>query len=128
MARGTPESIESRYQRVRRLTDYHDGRRLLFMVTTGIGIVGTFLSAAYVSEKYYPITNTLEEIQQGQIDSYTQTALWASLGVLGFELFSVLSVLAVGYHTYRCFRYERETNRLLKEMERQSKRPPTLGS
>lgn len=128
MSTGTPEILESRYQRAQSLARQSWDRARLYMAFAGAGVVGIIVTAAYVSEKYYPLNNTLEEIQRGQISPATETALWASMGVVTFEVFSVASVLAAGYNAIRHVKYNRESNKLLKEMERQSKRPPTLGS
>lgn len=127
MTRKTPENLELRYQRARELAQKGRDRALFFMIMGGSGIAGTMATAAYVGANYRVI-NTFEEIQRGQVDPATQAALTASIGPGLFLAFTILSILAYGYTAVKVARYDWETNKLLKEMENRSKRPPTLGS
>ncbi len=131
MSRGTPESIESKHYQLLRLAEQSRKRVLFWMGLSAGGIVSTIASAYYISERYYPLANTLEEIQQGpweKLDPITQAGLTASLGVVGFELIAAACVAAAAYKTYQYLKYNREADDLLKTMADQSKHPPTLGS
>ncbi len=96
-------------------------RAFFNMGLMAVGIIGFLTDMTYVSQKYYPLSKSLGEIQQGQLDPYTEEALLASTGMVGFLLFCGVSLLAVGYRTYQYHRFQGD-------IEKQSKRPPTLRS
>lgn len=131
MSQRSPESIESRHYHLIGLAEQSRKRVLFWMAMTAGNMVGTIASAYYISERYYPLMNTMEEIMQGpweKLDPITQTGLTASLGVAGFLLAGTACVGAAAYQTYQHLRYNREADRLLQAMEDQSKHPPSLGS
>lgn len=134
MSQRTPENIESRYQQAKRLTQQSSERYLFNMGLTAVGLAGFFANMAIVSETYYQNLESksneeiIREIEQDQLDPYTQEALVASMGIIGFEVFCAVGVIATGYRAYQYSKYSREADRLLKHMEIQSKRSPTLKS
>lgn len=128
MSKNTPENFESRYQRAQTLAQQSRNRITLYMGLTIVGIAAFVADIAYLDEKYYPLNNTIEEIQRGQINPATEAALQASMSAVVLLAFCAATILAAGYNVYRNRKYSQEENRLLKEMENQSRRPPTLGT
>ncbi len=128
MSKSTPENIESRFQRAQTLAQQSRNRVTLYMGLTIVGMTAFVADIAYLDQKYFPLTNTMEEIQRGQINPDTAAALYASTSAVVLLTFCAATILAAGYNVYRHRRYSREEDRLLKEMVNRSKRPPTLGS
>lgn len=127
MSKGNPENLESRLQLAHRLAKESNNMRLLFMGMSLVGLAGFVTSALIYGERYLPLTNTLEEIKQGVMNPATKAAAIASIGPTAFLVFTAASVIAYGYYSYQALRYENKERKLLEEMEKQSKRPPTLG-
>lgn len=126
MSKGSPENLEARYHRIQKLARGSHDMYLFFLGMTAVGTVGFAINSAYVVEKYFPLIS-IEEVQQGIVNPATEAAAMASIGPVAFLTFTVAALIANGYYSFRTARYEREERRLLKEIEKQSKRPPTLG-
>lgn len=126
-----PESLESRFRSAEKLAKQSKDRSLFDMGLAGVGLAGFFADFYYVNQKYFQYINLAEEIQKGEVDPNLmsplgQEAVMASMGMVGFMAFTGVCIIAALYRGYQFSRHFGEGTRLMREMEKESKRPPRL--
>lgn len=126
-----PESLESRFHKAEELAKQSRERSLFNIGLAGVGLAGFLADFYYINQKYFQYINLPEEIQKGQVDPNLmsplgQEAVFASIGIEGFMVFMGACLAGALYRGFQFSRHYEEGTRLMREIEKESKRPPTL--